>query len=545
LLSGLDTGALETLASSALQVRVPARGWLFRQGDAADDLAVVVSGRLEVIVDADGDLDDSGDASVARHVGPGAALGELSLLTGTERSASVRAIRDSELVVVPRPAFEQLLASDAGFAGSLARFLATDLRESRSFALPPAVPTVFTVVPLEHRAPAVDIASQLAAELRSWGSVALLDDGTARDAPSHSALLSRCEADHAYVVLVSDQGDDDPEWRAFCVRSADRIIAVAHRAPSAGWSPDARHHLAGSDLAVVEGTPASAITAWMQLLRPRARHTIAAGATIGQGAARMARRLTGRSRGLVLSGGGARGLAHLGVVGVLAEAGVEIDRVGGCSMGGFIGVMLASGWSPERMVSQCREELSRRRWFSDVRLPGSTLLTARRATDMLERVFGTTLMESLPTDVFTVSADLVSGELVVHRDGLVREAVGASMAVPGLIPPLVKDGRCLVDGGVLDNLPVDVMAEVEDGPIVAVDVMRRPTTSSHHAPGMVETMARAMVLGGWQRAERNRADAEVVVTPDVDRIGFLEFEAIDAAIIAGRRAAEAALSSLR
>jgi predicted acylesterase/phospholipase RssA len=235
----------------------------------------------------------------------------------------------------------------------------------------------------------------------------------------------------------------------------------------------------------------------------------------------------------------------VGVVERLREARIPIDRIGGCSIGAFVAMMFALGWPAEKMETLCRAELLRRRGFADFRLPRVAILKARRAGEMLERVFQSTLMEALPLDAFTVSADLVTGELVVHRQGFVRDAVAASMAVPGLVAPVIQGGRSLVDGGVLDNLPVDVMAEDEEGPIIAVDVMRRPGADPHHLPGVVETISRAMVLGGWQRVERNRELADVVIAPEVERIGFLDFDRLDEAVAAGRRSVDAVLPTLQ
>jgi NTE family protein len=120
------------------------------------------------------------------------------------------------------------------------------------------------------------------------------------------------------------------------------------------------------------------------------------------------------------------------------------------------------------------------------------------------------------------------------------------MTLPGLLPPQRRDGGLLVDGGVLNNLPVDHMAETHEGPIVAIDVVRRldETGDAETAlPSIAETLARATVLGSVERAESNRALALVLVTPEVQAIGLREWSALTAAIDAGRRATEQALEA--
>jgi NTE family protein len=134
----------------------------------------------------------------------------------------------------------------------------------------------------------------------------------------------------------------------------------------------------------------------------------------------------------------------------------------------------------------------------------------------------------------------------MHRRGSLIEAVGASMSIPGLVPPLARHGRLLVDGGVLNNLPVDLMDEVGEGPILAVDVVRRlEATAEDEAPRLptiMETLSRATVLGSVERAERNRTLATLVVSPEVPYVGLRVFSALDRAVEAGRVAAERALA---
>jgi NTE family protein len=168
------------------------------------------------------------------------------------------------------------------------------------------------------------------------------------------------------------------------------------------------------------------------------------------------------------------------------------------------------------------------------------LIRSRKAAAMLERVFGTARVEETPRSLYTVSADLLSSRVVVHGRGSIVDAVGASMSIPGVAPPVRRAGRLLVDGGVLNNLPVDHMAETEEGPIVAVDVIRRLELGDDGEPPLptiAETLARATVLGSVERAERNRRLALVLVAPEVDAIGLRQWSAIQSAVEAGRRAA--------
>ena len=530
LLAGASATTLEALHAHLRPVQVHAGEVVIRQGDSADSLFLVRSGRLRVLVEQ-----NDGPKAV-RELGAGAAIGELALLTGSPRSATVQAVRDGELLELDTDVFHELLERDPGFAVAVARALAEQLQASGGL-LPPSVrPSVMSVSGLGSVADAVAFAGRLAAAFGGFGPVALLsseDCGADR-----VAALDRAEREHAFVVLA---GVGDEDWEAFCSRQSDRrVLLVANDASEPAKTPQ------DVDLVFAHGVARARIESLLDTMAPRAHHHLDAGGSSAS-VARVARRLAGRALGVVLSGGGARGFAHIGAIAALREAGLAIDRVGGCSIGSFIGALHAMGLDAEEMRDRCREELVRRSPFNDYTLPRVSLIRSRKAARMFDRVFGDALMEELPIPFFTISADLLASRAVVHRRGSVFEAVGASMSIPGLVPPLSRPGRLLVDGGVLNNLPVDVMHADDEGPIVAVDVIRRleelDASVTPSVPSITETLSRATVLGSVERAERNRALADLVVTPDVQDVALREFSALDRAADAGYAAMRSALES--
>ncbi len=182
-------------------------------------------------------------------------------------------------------------------------------------------------------------------------------------------------------------------------------------------------------------------------------------------------RLAGRSLGLVLAGGGARAFAHVGVLRELEDTGLHVDRVAGCSIGAIVAAVWASGVTGEDLEAVCYDEFVRRRPFSDYTLPIQSLARGHRARVGLARVLGAgTVVEGLPRQFHCVSTDLVSRTRQVHRRGGLVDAVLASVRLPVLFPPIPDGGRLLVDGGVLDNLPVDLLTERPEGPVVAVNI---------------------------------------------------------------------------
>jgi len=528
LLAGAGPEALEALAADAYPRRVLAGEWLIREGEDADDLYVVLRGRLRAVAGADA------DRRTLRVLGPGAAIGELALLTGSVRSASVQAVRDSTLLQLGRGRFDELMERDPRFAAAVARELAAQLQASGGLAAPPTRPALIALRRLDPGVPLKAVASSLARALSAYGPVEVLG----ADAAGTSAV-ERAEDENAHVLLVDEAGIG--LWSDLCARQADRtlLVATADSPPPAEASPDA-------DLVVLGPSPGGSLRTLLDAVQPRAHHRLASTEPSDPGAGRLARRLVGRALGVVLSGGGARGFAHIGALAELEADGIEVDRYGGCSMGSFIAAMAAAGWSARDIRDRCHEELVRHSPFNDYTLPRVALIRSRKAARMFDRLFGEMTIEELAKPLFTVSADLLSSRLVVHRRGSLTEAVGASMSIPGLVPPLSRSGRLLVDGGVLNNLPIDAMADSEEGPIVAVDVVRRLEASAADEPplpSIMETLSRATVLGSVERAERNRGLALLVISPETQDIPLRDFRALDRAVEAGRTAARAALDA--
>ncbi|MCU0269180.1 MAG: patatin-like phospholipase family protein [Acidimicrobiales bacterium] len=553
LFAALPAGARDHLAASATWRHVPAGAVVFHAGDPGDSLAVVWSGRLEA------QHAHGGGTRVVATLGRGAWVGELSLLTGRPRAATVRARRDSELLVITARSFQALLSRQPELVLDVARLLAGELQSRPAATQPASPPTTFAVVPLASRLPTARFVDELVRALQPWGPVAVVDrpPGPAPAPGRWAALADRAERSHALVVLAATDPTGSPDWAAFCVRSADRVVALTHQETPPPWAVQllAPHR---PDLSVLSDAPrADALAPLLEALRPRAVHHLRPGAGFADASARVARRLSGHALGVVLSGGGARGMAHLGVLARLREAGVPVDRIGGCSAGALVSALWALGLTDEELVATCRHELVAHRPFADFTVPRDGLIRGRRARSMLERLFGDARVEELATPWFSVSADLVSGELVVHRRGPVWLAVGASMAIPGYAPPVPLGTRLLVDGGLLDNFPVDVMAGDGEGPVIGVDVMRdgpvartprtrrrrAPATAEPAGPGIVAVLGRSLALGGRARADQNRRRADVVITPEVGHIALFDFDRLDDAVAAGRRAADQALDA--
>jgi NTE family protein len=546
----LEPSLRDAVAERARPVRVAAGAWLFHEGDAGDALYVVRAGRMEIVDEAAG--------TTIREIGRGDAVGELALLTDSPRAASVRAARAADLLAVYRDDFEKLLHASPALSLALTRALAEQLRGMR----PPARlvrprPATVAVVAVDERVPLDAIAGQLADALARHLSPALFD---ARDAPAatdeerpaarYGPLLDRAEAEHDLVVLnAGNMADDDP-WTEFCLQQADRILLVA-----AGGEPSPalarRHELRRCELVAYDVAPgARTLDAWAALLDPIETHVLRP-SELDDDIARAARRLAGRSVGIVLSGGGARAFSHIGVLEELTAGGVVVDRVAGVSMGAFVGGLFAMGLDADEIDARCFEEWVQRRPLGDYTFPRHALIRGERARAMLERTFGDVAIEELARSFMSGATELRSGRLDVARSGPLYEAVGFSLCLPIVAPPQVRGREMFIDGSLVDNLPVGVMAALGEGPVIAVDVKAslgpaegaRASAGALRPPSLGETLTRVLLLGSANTSEAAYRHADLVISPRAPGVGLLEFHQIDEAREAGRAAARDALAT--
>jgi NTE family protein len=573
----LSPRMLERIAQLAAGVSLPQGEWLFREGDPADGVYVVRVGHLEVV---QGESEPQTINTLTR----GAVLGELALLSETVRSASIRALRDTELLKIEKAHFDSLLRSEPELALSLTRVLSTQLQASRAIPVARrARPVTISLRAIGPSVPLLDLADELSRAMCAWGSVAVVypqQTGEARaDADSRAQaagesraeanerfapLIERCELDHDQVIMVCgagglDQKEQASAWEEFCIARADRVVTVVDGMITSEQLTGHLAGLRGCDLVGYGVRPGSGVLAdWIERLEPVSVFAVSPGAERSGDVARMARRLAGRSVGVVLSGGGARAFAHLGVLDVLLEAGMIVDRVGGVSMGAFIGGLLAAGHDSAAIDACCYEEWVRRNPINDYTLPRKALIKGHKAEAMLERTFGDVRLEELARSFYCASVNLRGNRLVIDRDGPMTEAVGASISLPLIAPPMRRDGGLLIDGSLLDNLPLEPMSSSGEGPVLAIDIKggeerprpagdspqdKRPSDPARAArlPSLPETMARIALLSSANTDEAARRLADMTIRVRVSGVGLLEFHQIDEARAAGRRAAEAAL----
>ena len=530
--SGFSAEQLSQVRAGMERVEVTAGVTLYDQGDSPDALYLVSVGRLALIV----------DGVHVRDVQRGEVLGVSELLTDSPHAESVVAARDSIVQRLPRAHIVQI--SDATFMLAVSVSLAQQLRRVTARLAefePPrsARDVVIAVVGVTPTSPVEEVVSALTDLLRGRGDRVL-----APGVVSHLGL-ERAEdlADH---VVLSARSDDDEQWREFCLRASDRMVIVT-TLPAPDGMPE---RSMGSDVVIVDAEPSLADwRRWDLEVGPSSRTVVKAGA-FESALPPLAARILGRSIGVAFGGGGARGLAHIGVLEVLEENGLRIDRVAGTSMGAIIGCLVASGLSARQVDAACYEMMVKRAVLGDYTLPRVSLLRGARLDDALDAVFGAATIESLPLPFACVSVDLVSRQQVVHRRGIVAHALAASSRLPGVLPPYRhEDGGVHVDGGLVNNLPVDLLTG-SLGPVIAVHVGGKVGLDAEEARvrsgklGISETIMRSLMLASDNANVNAIARADILIQPDTSSAALTEFFQIDALREAGRAATLASLPEI-
>lgn len=528
-----------------------AGGWeLFSQGARSQTLFFVLSGRLIVVRSG-----PNGD-EVVGYVRSGEPVGEMSLLSGEAHSASVYALRDSEILALPQVDVEKLLKKNAELAVALSRSVLSRARHPQA-SFQQSAPRVFALV---STSPAIDIdavARRLQREISRYGvRVLALSEG---EAETQYRSFETQEAAHDVVLLATKVGYTS--WYQFALRHADRFLVFARRDArpprpfplSLGEASAARQFRLVDLVVVHEGLRTTSAAEWFDAIGANRIFHWRDETCI----ARLARLIAGKSVGLVLSGGGARAYAHIGAVKAIRERGVPIDTISGASMGAVVAACVAMGWSDEEIERRIRQAFVESNPLGDHVLPVVALTRGARVEERLRANFGDALIEELEIPFFCVSSELTEGALRIHRMGLLRQALRASVSLPGILPPVVEGDALLVDGAVIDNFPTGLMASAHRGVTIGIDVARRGTISARDfahppdffewvlangfssAPPIVSLLMRAATAR--EETMRTTHPADILITPTIEGVELRDWKRYDAAVSAGYAAAHLSL----
>eukprot|EP00898_Chlorokybus_atmophyticus_P004975 jgi/Chlat1/5479/Chrsp36S05433 len=506
---------------------------VYEKGQPATSLFILISGRVHLMRDMQEERlpDRMHDGDKTRLPVPeqwrqddvvrGGTMGEASLISGGTHDHTALCIRDAELVRMSRPAFEKVCRESPAVVARIVDSLIRRLRRagraegSGSKRGQPSELVTIALFPADASCELQPLSDQLCVALQLLGPTLQLSSHDVamqfRDATAAklhipfyrsklTAWMAAQEESYRFIVL---QGDPHAvEWTHLCITQADIVLVagMAQQNPTVQpheqkmlWDRAERlrsmhrklpHSFLRAELVLLhQPVPVgrknqyvhmmpTGSKAWLEPRRCHRHHHVRVG--VDADMIRLARYLAGRSVGLVLSGGGSRGLAHLGVIRALEDAGIPIDCVGGTSQGAFMGALYAKFLTSQAMVPKVREFAAKLGsvWhlLRDLTLPVLAIFHGTGFTKTIKHALGDTQIEDLWLRYFCVSTNVTKGDIAVHERGDLWKYVRASMTVIGLLPPIYDKGDLLVDGGYVDNVPVDIMRRMGVRTVIVVDV---------------------------------------------------------------------------
>ena len=550
LFEGLDDDTALEVENALEWVELPAGETLFEQGDAAPDAYVVTAGHLAIVMGA-----GVCRRTVAR-IGPGEVVGEMALLANSPRSATVVALHDSYVIRLPRRAFEVLMEGAPDARRYLFRVLTSRLQHTSSGDAPAVAAEKIAIIPLGPVEPVRETLDWLAHKV----SPIIIGSACQEDRWDHGGAIAGQK-----VVYMAD--NHHSAWARRCIDQADRVIFVADvNSGAVGVDVVASAARLDREMSLVlvnrrDAALPNGAEAWLshfphsQILHVREGDT--------RDYERVLRLVSRSSVCMVLSGGGARALAHIGAIQALEEADVPIDAIAGTSMGALIAALAAKGLRANEIRDRMQRHLIENNPIKEYTLPFVSLVRGRKLTRMFKEACEESRVENLWKTFFCVSADLTTGAAVVHRSGPLWRALRASSAIPGLFPPVMDEGQMLVDGAIVDNMPTATMRSLNRGLIIGVDVSSTNTLAPcdiaieqkswlwllmggrNKTPSMAQVLMSSGTIGSQSQRGSARAATDLLVEPCLDGIGMLSFSALDKAVEAGYHAMQAAIPKLR
>ncbi len=563
----LHQDVITSLARVLQPVSVQGGNAVVREGEPSDGMMFVISGGLRV-----SRRDAKGQLLLYNEIRPGMSFGEVGLILRQPRAADVVAVRDSVLAVLHRADFEVLLAQHPLAINQVfVRAIYNYLRHTEELAVRRHAQT-FVVIPLQQGTAGNDLALCLTNVFSKLGRTHLLEPPKHHHSPNHtSSIHVQSPQNMAVYQDALEEGSDfliyeaeaaDSEWTMRVFRQADQVIFVT-RANEPCLEGTLERHLKQQPsfslkrLHLVVLHPEDTLTpsdtgGWREgrsferiyPVRKDRRDDFE----------RLARFLTGTAVGVVLGGGGARGFAHVGVLRALKESGIPVDLIGGNSMGALIAAQFACGVPLDEIVSRTRAFA---RGGERPTLPIISLVSGKRVARDLRKMFGDTAVDGLWIPFFAAACNLTKGCTTVQDSGPLWRAVLASNSPAGLFPPVLFNGDMLVDGAILENVPVEAMrarlgTPLErrrgNGTVIAIDVdvlepMRvDPSLSrlsiwstikgyfspqTHPSPGIADILYRAGHIGGLNQRSRTIAQADLYMEPPVKAFALMAYRRAD------------------
>lgn len=563
----LSNDAVIRILEAGKKEELEAGDYLFRQGDLANSLYVVLSGRLRAV------MQDKNGTNILGDIGEGEPTGEFALFTNEPRMASVLAIRKTVILKITKQEYLDLVGQNPAFSGILTGYLIRRLRRNIMEQHMSSTPKNIALINLQPGHDLGPWTTDIERTLEESGFPIQVFDHESKPELHYRSVFDTLDQQEGLNILVCSEAQ--PEWSRLCLLSADLVIVATEFLADPGlYEIEKMQNLYAQSilnkkiyivfLHEEETMLPKQTSRWLEKrkvnlhIHVRKNHQ----GDIG----RFCRIISNQAVGIVLGGGGAKGFAHVGAVKALLEAGINVDFLGGTSAGALYGIAMShSDFEPAKVNSLCAAAAKRKLTSNDFSWPIISIMSGKKMSGFMKEMFGESELEDIWVNSYCVSTNFSSSGTKVHNRGLVSKMVGASIAIPGVFPPVVIDQQLHVDGGVVDNLPIDPMYRYPVRHIIAislsglenrlVDYLETPTAGMliwdkitrkkrYRIPGISSIIINSLTLNSRQKQENTKAKVSLYFEMDLKGVGLMDDKKWSQTIQKGYEQMKACLENL-
>ena len=550
---------------------------LFNYGEKSDSFYLLVTGLLKAYIPKKGELIEVGE------IYEGEVIGEMGILTNEARSASIFATRDSVVFKIDLEKANEIIMQYPLVLLQVATKIADRLRNVQDSNERHRT-DIHSIVQLSsgknHTKEIISIGNSLIDSMNKFNrsivvsskkvneilNIESINAELERDKfyPALDDLVDNFTKENRYLLLLCDE--EYTPWTTWCLAISDKNIFVVEE--SAGVSntellnkmnlseKDIPIHLHDEKQLIIyhqsKNSFPSKTSSIIEML-PKISNHYHMSINNKNDSDRVSRLIAKKGIGLCLSGGGAKGNAHIGVYKALIEHNIPIDAVCGTSAGGIVASLIAFGYDPETIISRLKETYKRNS-FKEYTIPVTSIIATKKVIQDAIFLGNDMDIEDLWIPYFSIAVNISKSKLDVIDKGPVYKATRATAALPGILLPVIKDTSFLVDGGLINNMPGDIMLKKYGGKLISVSVSPQedldakfndfPNQSSyfikkllrmnkkfpHEIPGLSNILMRSIFVASSNKIKEVIDLSDLFLDLQVKDVGLLEFEKIDESV---------------
>lgn len=542
----IDDEGISEIIDACEEIDLTAGEYLFKQDDASDSLYILLSGRLRAIKE-----DEDNFPTVLGDIGAGEPVGEFAFFTKEKRMASVIAIRDSVVLQFDQKNYNTLVRHNPSLASVLIRFIVKRMKRNAFEQSKTSPPKNIAIIHLQSADQLTGYTNLIETEFKKMDVSVEVHFIDFENFNNENEIFNQLDQHKGINILTCSA--EHKEWSKKCILYADLVIVTTDFYASSDLHPLEKELELYSQnilnkktylllLHPIDGAMPNNTKAWL------AHRNIYMHLHLRKNneydTRRLCRILSHKATGLVLGGGGAKGFAHIGATQAILEAGLEVDFLGGSSAGALYGLgMSYADFKFDHIYNLNEEAVKRKLTSNDLTFPLLSMLSGKKFKKYLLHVFQNYDIEDLWVNSYAISTNFSKAKTDVHRSGSLWRKVLASMAIPGVFPPVVIDKNLHVDGGVMDNLPIESMYYYPVDNIIAislstlqvidVDYQDAPTSwqlfrdkifrkKAFKIPGISSIIINSLIINSQQKQEIAKEKVSHYIELDLKGVGMLE-----------------------